>query len=76
VGSFKALDHVPNPLRMLQERKKILLASNVRYRSETRDVGVVSPCLRANEKAPLKRFFSESQPPLLQQESFLHRRVR
>ncbi|XP_076453594.1 uncharacterized protein LOC143288833 [Babylonia areolata] len=78
IGSFKAID-AAKPIRFI-ERKKLLLANNLRYRSETRDAGVATPTLVANEKVPLKRFYSvetghHHTSPVLQ-ESFLHRRIR
>ncbi|KAL8588449.1 hypothetical protein ACOMHN_024551 [Nucella lapillus] len=79
IGSFKAID-AAKPIRFIHERKKLLLANNLRYRSETRDAGVATPTLVANEKVPLKRFYSveaghHHASPMLQ-DSFLHRRIR
>ncbi|KAK7090601.1 uncharacterized protein [Littorina saxatilis] len=77
-GSFKAID-AAKPIKFLNERKKLLLANNLRYMSETRDVGAATRSLVANEKAPLKRFYSVeagNQPSSVLHETFLHRRIR
>ncbi|XP_025079620.1 uncharacterized protein LOC112555434 [Pomacea canaliculata] len=77
-GSFKAVDIV-NPIRFIQERKKLLQANNIRYMSEAGDT-VLPADHHRSKKTPLKRFYSVetgSRPTVTAlPESFLHRRIR
>ncbi|KAK7486466.1 hypothetical protein BaRGS_00022267 [Batillaria attramentaria] len=80
IGSFKAVDIV-NPIKFIHERKKLLLANNLRYMSETGGVPAGERDTPwPDEKAPLKRFYSVEQGTrsggTALHEPYLHRRIR